>query len=288
MKNRHIHIIIGLFLFVFISCIGIKTINKTIYIGNFKEHKYGFFESFRHTNDQDYFYDLPFELKFGGIRPYPFDSIGKQDYNWLRDPSNLRIAFNSVKLIGLDKFVSFKQFNKKNTEWCCNTQREDKSLNDIVKGFLHSDTLSDRDDYYSKFWQRRKKENNLKETWQIFQQIDDFYNSKKSLVTESTIDTTLYHLFDYDIKLIHSDSLSYPLITLEYFDYLKKVKLDYSAYKLIFHNSRLNFPKTFRDSLLSTMSYDTLSFEDWKKLNDNVDGWITGEIYPDPLKNYGP
>jgi hypothetical protein len=36
------------------------------------------------------------------------------------------------------------------------------------------------------------------------------------------------------------------------------------------------------------MSYDTLSFEDWKKLNDNVDGWITGEIYPDPLKNYGP
>ncbi len=191
--------IIGLSLFVFISCIGIKTIKRTIYIGNFKEHKYEFFESFRYTNDQDYFYNLPFELKFGGIRPYPFDSIGQQDYKWLRNPSNLRIAFNSVKLIGLDKFVSFKQYNNKNTEWCCNTQWENKSLNDVVKGFLHSDTLSDRNNYYSKFWKRRRNEKNLKETWQILQQIDDFYNSKKSQVTESTVDSTLYHLFDYNI-----------------------------------------------------------------------------------------
>jgi len=275
-------------LFGFISCIGIKTIKQTTYIGNFKETNYGFFESFRHTNDLDYYYNLPFELKFGGIRPYPFDSIGKLDYSWLRNPTNLKIAFNSVKLIGLDKFISFRQYNKKNTDWCCDTQWENKSLNDIVKGFLLSDTISIGKDYYSKFWQRRRIEKNLKETWWIFQQIDDFYNSKKSLVTESTIDTTLYHLLDYNVKLIHSDSLSYSMIALNYFDYLKKIELDYSAYKLIFHNSRLNFPETFRDSLLLTMKYDTLGVENWGKLNDNIDGWITGEIYPDPKRNYGP
>ena len=206
----------------------------------------------------------------------------------MRNPANLKIAFNSVKLIGLDKFVSFRQYNKKNTDWCCNTQWENKSLNDIVKGFLQSDTISDEKDYYSQFWQRRRKENNLKETWRIFQQIDDFYNSKKSLITESTIDTTLYQLLDYNIKLIHSDSLSYPQITLEYFDYLKKVKLDYSAYKLIFNNSRLKFPKTFKDSLLLTLDFDTLVFEDWEKLDDNMNGWIPGEAFPDPNRNYGP
>ncbi|MCF8371576.1 MAG: hypothetical protein K9H64_08130 [Bacteroidales bacterium] len=288
MKNRHLHIIIGFLLFGFISCIGIKTIKQTTYIGNFRESNYGFFESFRHTNDQDYYYNLPFELKFGGIRLYPFDSIGKKDYSWLRNPTNLKIAFNSVKLIGLDKFVSFRQYNKKNSDWCCDTQWENKSLNDIVKGFLLSDTISNGKDYYSKFWQRRRIEKNLKEAWQIFQQIDDFYNSKKSMVTESTFDTTLYQLLDYDIKLINSDSLSYPKITLRYFDYLKKIELDYSAYKLIFHNSRLNFSRTFRDSLLLTMKYDTLDVEDWGKMNDNIDGWITGEIYPDPNRNYGP
>lgn len=288
MKNGHLHIIVGFLLFGFISCIGIKAIKQTTYIGNFRESNYGFFESFRHTNGQDYYYNLPFELKFGGIRPYPFDSIGKQDYSWLRNPTNLKIAFNSVKLIGLDKFVSFRQYNKKKSDWCCDTQWKNKSLNDIVQGFLLSDTVSNGKDYYSKFWQRRRIEKNLEETWQIFQQIDDFYTSKKSMVTESTIDTTLYQLLDYDIKLINSDSLSYPKIALRYFDYLKKIELDYSAYKLIFHNSRLNFPGTFRDSLLLTMKYDTLDVEDWGKMNDNIDGWITGEIYPDPNRNYGP
>lgn len=112
MKNRHIHIIIGFLLFGFFSCIGIKTLKQTTYIGNFRESNYGFFESFRHTNDQDYYYNLPFELKFGGIRPYPFDSVGKQDYSWLRNPTNLKIAFNSILLIGLDKFVSLNNTTK--------------------------------------------------------------------------------------------------------------------------------------------------------------------------------
>ncbi len=188
-------------------------------------------------------------------------------------------------MISLSHLVNI---TKKNTDWCCETQWENKSLNEIVEGFLLSDTLSDGENYYSKFWQRRRLEKNLNETWQIFQQIDDFYTSKKSLATESEIDTTLYQLLNFDIKLLHSDSLSYPNITLEYFDYLKKVKLEYSALKLIFHNSRLNFSIAFGDSILSTLHYDTLAIVDWEKLSDNKDGWITGEIYPDPNRNYGP
>ena len=287
MKNRHIHILIGLLFLGFSGCIGFKS-KTSVYVGNFKESHFDFFESFRFTNDQDYYYNLPFDLKFGGIRPFPFDSVGKKDYSWLRNPYNLRIAFNSVKLIGLDKFVSFEKYNNKNTDWCCDTQWENKSLNDIVKGFLQSDTLTDQNEYYSKFWQRRRMEGTLQETWSIFQQIDDFYNSKKEMITSNIIDSNLFLLLDYNMQLIHSDSIKYPSVAIKYFDYLKKVGLDYSAYKLIYHNSRLNFSKPYSDSLLTTIKHDSLSYENWENLNDNSTGWITGYIFPDPNRYYGP
>jgi len=110
MKRQKTYIIIGLLLVTgLISCNGIKIDNNTEYIGNFQEYHYDFFESFQNTTDKNYYYELPFELKFGGIRPFPYDSVGEQDYSWLRNPKNLIIAFNSIKSIGLEKFVSTEQ-----------------------------------------------------------------------------------------------------------------------------------------------------------------------------------
>lgn len=64
--------------------------DKTDYISNFSEKHYDFFESIRHNQLKDYYYELPFELKFFGIRPYPSDSIGTKDYSWLRKSENLK------------------------------------------------------------------------------------------------------------------------------------------------------------------------------------------------------
>lgn len=282
------NILAGLLIIGFASCLGIKLVDKTDYIGNFSEKHYDFFESIRHNQLKDYYYDLPFELKFGGIRPYPFDSVGNKDYSWLRKPENLRIAFNAFSTIGLDKFVSREKYFEKNNDWCCDTDWEDKSLNEIVAGFINSDTTSLDSDYYSKFWQRRKLENNLAETYKIFVQIDRFYNRNEQSALFKQTDSILLGLLDFDTRLIHSDSTEYLENSVDYFEYLKSVGLDYSAYKLIYNNSRLDLNKKINDSLIMTMKYDTLSIEDWGSLNDNRDGWITGDFYPDPDRYYGP
>ncbi|MCU4177724.1 hypothetical protein [Carboxylicivirga sp. N1Y90] len=282
------NILIALIIVGFVSCLGIKSTKKTDYIGNFQEKQYDFFESFRHNQLADYYYDLPFELKFGGIRPFPFDSIGNKDYSWLREPENLKIAFNAFSTIGLDKFVSKAKYFEKNNAWCCDTEWENKSLNEIVAGFINSDTTSNGLDYYSKFWQRRRLENNLTITYEIFVQIDKFYNQNKQAMVYNYADSALIRLLEFDTKLIHSDSVEYKAIAIEYFSFLKSTGLDYSAYKLIFNNRRLDIEKELKDSLIMTMKYDTLSIENWENLNDNRNGWITSDYYPDPKRHYGP
>ena len=282
------NILIGLIIIGFVSCLGIKSLDKADYIGNFTEKHYDFFESFRHNQLADFYYELPFDLKFGGIRPFPFDSIGEKDYSWLRKPENLKIAFNAFSTVGLEKFVSKEKYFEKNTDWCCDTDWENKSLNEIVTGFINSDTASNGQDYYSKFWQRRRLENNLTVTYEIFVQIDRFYNHGDQHVIYQQRDSVLAGLLDFDTKLLNSDSAQYFQIALDYFDYLKSVGLDYSAFKIIFHNKKLKMPKVMMDSLLLSVKHDTISENEWLNLNDNRDGWITWIWYRDPGKYYGP
>jgi hypothetical protein len=208
MKKNQLNIILGFLVIGLIACKGIKIDNNTDYIGNFQEYSYDFFESFQNTTDKDFYYELPFELKFGGIRPFPFDSVGKQDYSWLRNPKNLTLAFNTIKSIGLDRFVSIEQYNKSNTEWCSNTQWKNKSLNEIVEGFINSDTTGIGNEYFSEFWKRRRKEGNLSETYQILTQINNFYN-EINIDNIGKTDIVLKNLLDFDLQLIHADSIEY-------------------------------------------------------------------------------
>ncbi|MDR6241132.1 hypothetical protein [Aureibacter tunicatorum] len=281
------YISIGLIIIGFVSCLGIKSFDKTDNTRRFKEKQYDFFESFKHNHLADYYYELPFQLKFGGIKPFPFDSIGNKDYSWLRKPENLKIAFNAFLTVGLDKFVSQEKYFKKNNDWCCETDWENKSLNEIVSGFINSDTTSNRNDYYSKFWQRRRLENNLSETFEILSQIDKFYNQGELNLTYKKQNSVLIRLLDFDSKLISSDSTEYKAYTIEYFNYLKLAGLDNSAYKLIYYNHRLGIEKELRDSLIMTMEYDIISNDRCENFN-NRDGWITHDYYHNSNRNYRP
>ena len=283
-----LNILIGLIIVGFVSCLGIKLIDKTVYIGNFKEKQYDFFESFRHNQLAEFYYELPFDLKFGGIRPFHYDSTGNKDYSWLRKPENLKIAFNAFSTVGLDKFLSKKKYFEKNNEWCCDTDWENKSLNEIVSGFIHSDTTSNGLDYYSKFWKRRRFENNMTGTYEILSQIDKFYNQNDHDLIYKKQDTILIELLDFDSKLISSDSVGYKSNAIEYFSFLKSAGLDYSAYKLICNNPRIVIDEKLKDSLIMTMKHDTISIDNWESLNDNRHGWITSDYYPDPNRYYGP
>ncbi|WP_205959935.1 hypothetical protein [Flammeovirga aprica] len=278
----------GLLIISIVSCIGYQSTNKPIYIGNFKEKQYDFFESIRHEHLIDYYYKLPFELKFGGIKPFPYDSIGMKDYSWLRNPENLKIAFNAFSTVGLDKFISKEKYFERNNDWCCNTDWENKSLHEIVTGFINSDTTTNGSNYYSKFWKRRKLENTHITTYEIFTQIDRFYNQNDHDLIYKNQDTILLGLLDFDSKLALSDSIKYQDTAIECFNFLKSVELEYSAYKLICNNPRLNLDKNLRDSLIMTMNYDTLTVGTWEKLDDNRNGWITSGYYRDTNRYYGP
>ena len=271
------------------SCISNAPNSDTAYIRYFEERKFDFFESINHSTDTNFYWEQSFFLKFAGIRPFPFDSTSEKDYTWLRNPKNLIIAFNTVKSIGLDKFISRTQYNQKNNDWFNEAGWGNKSLNELIKNFIVSDTIKSNNEYYFKFWNRRRKEGNLKIVYTILKEIDAFYNANEMFIQHGPIDTVLKSLLVFDIRLSRADSTSYSTIVLEYVTYLKSVGLNYSAYKLIFHNPKITFEKSVKDSLLATLKYDKIPKVDWKKMDDNYNGWINDSNgYLDPKRNYGP
>lgn len=286
-KSTWVILIIGT-LAGLISCRETRSIDEARYLGNFSEKRYAFFESFQHNTDANYYAELPYDLKFGGIRPFPYDSARYKDYSWLRNPENLKMAFSAFSIIGLDKFVSKEKYFQKSRKWCCDTQWEGKSLDEIVTGFIKSDTTSTGTDYYAKFWQRRKFEDNREETYEILVQIDRFYNEDNREIIYGQTNRILLGLLKFDVALIRADSTEYKTKVIDYFSFLKAAELYYSAYKLIYNNPRLDMTKSVKDSLIMTLDHDTLSIDDWKNLNDNIDGWITSDRYPDPDRYYGP
>ncbi|MDH5598303.1 MAG: hypothetical protein OEY34_04215 [Cyclobacteriaceae bacterium] len=280
----------ALFVLIIITiagCLVIKTDGQEYFIGNFPEHRFEFFESFRHESDSNFYTDLPYDLKFGGIRPYPYNFEVKQEFKWLRNPENLRKAFNAFYLAGLDNFVSRNSYFSTNNKWG-STEWKDKSLDQVVKGFLDSDTTATGDDYYSKFWLRRRNENTLSETYKIFMQIDGYYSENKMDIMVTKKDTILNGLIAFEAQLRQTDTVSYQKRVVDYFGYLKTVGLQYSAYKLIAHNSKLDIDYDTRDSLIGTLSYDSITRVEWEELDDNQNGWITWWRYRDPRRYYGP
>lgn len=269
-----------------VSCVQPET--EPIYIGGFYEKEYSFLESIKHVTSKDYYAELPFGLKFSGITFSSFDSVNTKKYSWLRIPENLNIAFNSFCTVGIDRFVSKEQYY--NNNFCCNTLWENKSLNDVVKEFIASDTTSLKKDYYSRFWQRRKREGNIREVYNILVKVDDFYNKNKQILVYKNkfSNPVLTQLLYYDAELMHSDSITYKEKTIDYFEFLKSINLSYSAYKLVCHNSKLKINKILKDSLLVTMEHDTLSKQEWQAFDVDENGWFSRYDYPDPHKYYGP
>ena len=278
LSRAFLKIFATIIILVLVSCIGFRT--KSIYLGNFIEKQYSFFDSFRHVQDSNYYQELPFRLKFGGIRTGP--------YSWLRKSENLERAFNAFDFVGLEKLVSKEMYFKKNEDWCCDTQWERKSLNDVVKGYLESDTAAIDTNYYSKFWSRRRKEKLVSLTYSIFSKIDAIYNERELEKKSIEQDSVLSSLLKYDVLLMNASGGNYDERVLEYFNYLKSVELDYSAYKLVCNNVKVDFDQQTKDSLVATMKHDTLNTEQFQRLNDNRNGWISPDYYPDPNRFYGP
>lgn len=267
------YIILTIVVLFLISCTMNRYPEESQTVDIFTDYTFGFLESFNHQTDLSKYSDMPFDLKFGGIN-------ADEEYLWLRDSNHLRIAFNTFSSIGLDQFVSVKQYNIPDDRWCCNTQWEKKSLNQVVREFLKSDTSStlenDEEDYFFKFWNRRRTERNLRTTYDILVKIDEFYNKDIKNDAQGQIDTMLTSLLSYDLKLGVADSVSYTHVAEEYFNYLKSVKLYHSAYVLMFENPKIHLDKEKLNDLKQELIDVPISVEE---LKTGYDEWFNHSAY---------
>jgi hypothetical protein len=266
-------------IFIGVGCATSEYI-KNNYIGNFREHNFQFMESFEHVTDTLYYSQLPFERKYFGVAKF-------STYQWLRNPKNLETAYYTMKWVGLNEFISVKEYHSNNNDFCCNNDWKNKSLDDIVKGFIASDTINSTDKYYKEFWNRRRNEKNLSTFYKILLELNGIYNGKELKYEDGPIDETLAQFLTYDFKLMKADSNEYNAVAKKYANYLSSVGLHYSAYKLIFHNSRFVEEEKFQNDLLINLPHDTLSKNEWNLLDDNYEGWIHLG-YSDPIRYYGP
>jgi len=195
---------------------------------------------------------------------------------WLRNSDNLLSTFNVIKKIGIKRFISDNEYrtsleenNYDGFDW------KGLSLNKIVTKMIVSYNFEkDTSSYYYKFWNRRKKENNDVAVFNILNQVDQLYNQNVNpKINEKSINKELYHLLNYNIIFNEKDSLEVKKVSLDYFNYLKKIGLEHSAYNLIFELEKIKNINVNRDSILSTLNFDTIQEYDYWQTRNKAE-WI--------------
>jgi hypothetical protein len=229
------------------------------------------------NNSTGSYYETIYQLKWVGTQSRL--GLGKKKFKWLRNPDNLTKAFNTFEFVGLENFISKEQYydtkmfdsDYRNFDW------NGKSLNDICRIMI--DSYSDSvefEKYYQDFWIRRRLEKNDSATYEILKHINRIYTSKSVETFKKSskeYDSLVYRLLDYDIKMQESDSLTQTKVIIDYFDYLKQMGLEHSAYNLIYEVRPFQYLNINRDSLLLTLKYDTIPEEKyWRIRNDAI--WI--------------
>jgi len=266
MKLRNFNVFI---LLLFMTACVMTRQNK-VFIGGWTDKDFDFFESVVHNSKGNYLNEIT-GLKWGGIS---YDmQMNLKEFKWIRQSENMIVFFNTVNRIGLEKFISKEDFNKKLFEddyW--DFDWEAKSLNNICKSLIScfNDTTG-HEQYFIKFWDRRRAENNEQSVYDILCKIDNVYN--QNLVDQHKIseqyDTTMFNLLSFDTELHFADSVQRKKIIIEYFDYLRAKGLNHSAYNLIFEIKEYQDISLHRDSLLQVLQPDTLTEEMyWRTRND--------------------
>jgi len=250
-------LIVILFFHVFFSC-GLLLNYKKTYIKAVIEKDYSFFKlgypikynQFPDSTENTY-YDFIYQKIDKWNLPNKFE----------RDTSNMVMIHNTLKAIGYKNFINDSEYNRE-----MNFFNEKCSFKCKLDSFIISYTQNlDTSNYYYKFWERRKNENNAKTLNRILTEIQLIYNGKRQKETE-VVNDTLANLLKYDLiyqKSLYKDTSKYVL---EYFNYLKSIKLEVSAFNLIFHTDKFKYLDLNRDSLLKTIQHDTIKWDEWSNL----------------------
>ena len=255
-------------LFVFALACAVQKSND-VFLGNWQEEKLEFSEAIEYQNSNDllgYITSYKWCCGTGGDKSYP------QQFTWLRDSNNLWSSFSTLKTVGLKRLISIEQYNQplfENDHW--DYDWKGLSLNQIVQELIKSFNKDyNTTEYYAKFWERRFAEGNQQTVIKILQQTDSIYNYDGIVSIDSaSINQELNQLITGNVELNLADSAKLPNQALSYFDLLRSMGLHHSAYNLIFEVNGIKDIAINRDSLLTTLAYDTITKDTyWQTRND--------------------
>ena len=249
------------------------TRQNQIFIGGWTDKDYDFLESVEHGYERECFARIQ-RLKWFGTRwGYNLENTM---FVWLRVPENMTTFYNTVERIGFENFFTKEEYNTILFDYGERNDWKGMTLNEICNNLIASyrDTVN-LEKYYKEFWERRQVEQNAQNVFEILCKIDRFYSEETIEEYKATgnIDTTLFNLLTFNIKLNNSDSIQSKKIITEYFDYLTSIGLNHSAYNLIFEIREYQNISVNRDSLLTVLQPDTLSEEIYWRTRNNAK-WI--------------
>jgi len=204
--------------------------------------------------------------------------------DWHRNPTNMIYIHNAIKKIGYNQFIRKSDYFKSFESWE-NTYSINNYIDSLIFHF-ESPTV-DTSNYYYKFWQRRKKDQTDKTLNCILREIKEIYTGSLTDCDVTNISNdTIAKLIEYDYKIgqLNNSNTKEPDLVYSYFDYLKTIGLEISAFNLIEHVEFLDSVSINRDSLILTIKHDTVSKSEWTDLYDwdGQGNWIYKKFYWGP------
>ncbi|MBB3701261.1 hypothetical protein KMW28_03635 [Flammeovirga yaeyamensis] len=256
---------------IIITACSVKTFQRT-FIGNWNEKALDFSESIQ-FQDNTRLLDILLEDKYFGTGKTDNTS---QKYLWLRAPNNLSDFFDVTKKIGLERLLTKEEYNQVlDDEAYWGYAWKGKSLNMIVDSLILAYSEEhQKENYYLSFWERRRVEKNDVVVFDILNQTKAFYTKGVIDINEDINRNDLYELMLFNINLnSEKDSVNRQKMTIEYFDVLKSNGLEHSAYNLISETDYHQFILEKEDSLLQTLTYDTIPEEVYWVTRNNA-SWV--------------
>lgn len=250
------------------------------YIGGWIEKQIVFVNSIPHVDKKGGYFDLIMECKWGGIGLQDFYLTNNKPFDWIKNPKNIPIVHSTLMKIGYKYFISDSEYRQPmkfqdkfggmiRHDW------EELSLQQLLDNFIRTYYQSIRIDssgYFVKFWNRRAKEGNDSEVIKVFEDIQRIYSDSEKLpdYNPKLVNDTIENLLRLDIELQSFNSKPTPEFIVEYFDYLKSIGLNHSAYNLVIEK----YPDLLqKDSVVKILNLVTIPERDyWNTRNNGT--WI--------------
>lgn len=224
-----------------LSChVGFQT-TKTSFTGGWKEKSIEFINSIPHADEKGTYFDLLLSIKWEGIHEKgDLYMTNTQPFTWIRNPNHIITVHKTLKKIGFKEFISNVEYNKpmqfhENFGGVTKHEWEGLSISQVIDSLLFTHQQNGLSpNYYTAFWKRRKLEKNDKETFTVLNEIKDSYQLPKPLKFDSSItNDTLETLLKMDLALQKFGYNPTKGFILDYFEYLRSIGLNHSAYNLV-------------------------------------------------------